>query len=168
MKNPHRVEPTRYMKRKGSKYAIGCDYDDGPRFGNDDISDIYIGDYCNEEYHCSIHNNGTKGYECHPKYKSSLFVNTAGPEEKNHFSVFDYENRDNINKLYKHPDIIWEYIQTKDISEKALKHFDDNTELLNDMDAIHCYDKEIRLKISRFFLKDSSDYLPKTLIQSSH
>ncbi len=38
-----------------------------------------------------ISNDGTHGYECHPEYKSSLFVNTAGPDEENYFSVLDYE-----------------------------------------------------------------------------
>ena len=160
------------MNRVHSSEIICCISNIGPIFGyNWKYSDICISCNCNEENSCFIFNNGNEIYECHPKYKCSLFVNTAGPEEKNHFSVFDYEvysidyeNEENIRKICKYPDIIMEYIQTKDISEKALKHFDDNTELLNDMDAIHCYDKEIRLKISRFFLKDSSDYLPKTLI----
>ena len=171
MKNPHRVEPTRYMKRKGSKYAIGCDYDDGPRFGNDDISDIYIGDDCNEEYHCFTNNDGTGGYECHPEYKCSLFVNTDEPDEKNYFSVLDYEvfsidyeNRDNINKLCKHPDIIMEYIETKDISEESLKQVADDAELLSDLDAIHCKDSDIRFTISHYYFKNPSEFLPNTQI----
>ena len=91
LKNPHGVKPTRYNKRKVSKYAVECDSDDGPIFGNDDISDIYIGDNCNEENSCYIRNNGSRGYECHPKYKESLFVNTAKPNIRNYFSVLDYE-----------------------------------------------------------------------------
>ena len=86
MKNPHGVGPTRYMKREESEYAIKCD--SGPSFGN---SDIYIGDHCNNEDSCKIHNFGKRGYECHPEYKSSLFVNTAGPDEGNRLSVVDYE-----------------------------------------------------------------------------
>ena len=88
MKNAHGVEPTRYMKRKESRDAIGCDFHCGPRFGN---CDIYINDNCNEEDSCSIDNDSRHGYECHPEYKSSLFVNTTEPDERNDFSVLDYE-----------------------------------------------------------------------------
>ena len=38
-----------------------------------------------------IYNNGSDEYDCHPQYKSSLFVNTAGPDETNYFSVLDFE-----------------------------------------------------------------------------
>ena len=76
------------MKRKESKYAIYCNCDAGPRFGDDDI---YIKDNCNEENSCSINNDGRHGYECHPQYKFSLFVNTAGSDKENEFSVLDYE-----------------------------------------------------------------------------
>ena len=96
-------------------------------------------------------------------------MNTAGPDRNDYFSVLDYEvfgidfeNRDNINKLCKYPDIIWEYIKTKDISEESLKQFDDDVELLNDLDAIHCKDSNIRLKISRCCLKNPSEFLPNT------
>ena len=168
MKNPHGIEPIRYMKRDESKYAIKCYSRDGPIFGNYDGSDIYIKDNCNKDDSCYINNDGREGYECHQKYKSSLFVNTSGPDKYNYFSVLDYEvfgidyeNRENINKLCKHPDIIWEYIETKDISEESLKQFDDDTELLNDLDAIHC-DSDIRLKISNYYLKNPSELLSNT------
>ena len=85
MKNPHGVEPTRFMKRKESKYAIGCNPKYCPLF----MVDICI--FCIILNGTFIHNNGTYAYECHPEYKSSLFVNTAGPDEKNYFSVLDYE-----------------------------------------------------------------------------
>ena len=88
MKNPHGVEPTRFMKRKESEYAIKCSSYFGPIFGN---RDIYIGQNCNEENSCYTNNNGTNGYECHPQYKSSLFVNTAKANKENYFSVLDYE-----------------------------------------------------------------------------
>ena len=87
MKNPHGVEPTRYMKREESEYAIKCSPDCGPIFGDD----IYIDDNCNEENSCSINNDGRHRYECHPEYKSSLFVNSAGPYEVNYFNLLDYE-----------------------------------------------------------------------------
>ena len=86
MKNPHRVEPTRFMKRKESRYAIGCIPEYGPIF-DDDI----LMSYLKYSRVCSICNDGTHAYECHPEYKSSLFVNTAGPDEENNFSLLDYE-----------------------------------------------------------------------------
>ena len=80
------------MKREESQYAIRCDSGRGPVFGNNWSNyDICISDNCNEENRCWIDNDGTKGYECHSEYRSSLFVNTAGPDEDNHFSVLDYE-----------------------------------------------------------------------------
>ena len=85
------------MKRKESDRAIKCDYDCGPLFGIHPYTydsyyyDIYIGNRCNEEDSCYIHNNGAGGYEYNPQYKSSLFVNTARADEKNWFSVLDYE-----------------------------------------------------------------------------
>ena len=97
MKNPHGVEPTRYMKKKWSKYAIDCYPSYGPRFGDYYDIDIIIEDKCNKENSCLINNDGTNGYECHYKYKSSLFVNTAGPDKKNEFRVLDYEVYCNSN-----------------------------------------------------------------------
>ena len=92
MKNPHGVEPTRYMKRKESQYAIGCFPYNGPTFSDSYTCnyDIRIDDICNKE-NSIVDNNGKGVYECHPEYKSSLFVNTAGPDEENKFSVLDYE-----------------------------------------------------------------------------
>ena len=158
------------MKRKESEYAIECNSDCGPIFGNDDI---YIGDncynHCYKENSHWIDNDGERGYEWHPVYKKSLFVNTAGPDTQNYFTIFDYEvfgidygNRDNINALCKHPDIIWKYIETKDIPEESLKNFDDDIELLSDLDTILCNDSSIRLKISRLCLKNPSKFLPNT------
>ena len=168
MKNPHGVEPTRYMKRKESEHAIEHDRWSGPIFGYDDI---HIGEICNEKDSCSINNDDTFGYECHPEYKKSLFVNTAGVDEENRFSVLDYEvfgidyeSQENINKLCKHPDIIWEYIKTKDILEESLTQFDDEQELLSDLDAIHCEDSNIRVKISRYYFKNPSELLSDTQI----
>ena len=80
------------------------------------------------------------------------------------YEVFgiDNENRDNINKLCKHPDIIMKYNETKDISEESLKEFDDDIELLSDLNAINCKDSAIRLKISHYYFKNSSEFLPNT------
>ena len=77
--------------RKESRYAIYCNSNNGPSFGEWRIGDLLIDAYCNKENSCSIHNDGTHAYECHPEHKSSLFVNNAGPDEKNIFSVLDYE-----------------------------------------------------------------------------
>ncbi len=169
MKNPHGVKPIRFMKKVDSMYAIECNPKYGPKFYGDWYYDIYINDDCNKKNSCYIRNDGRRGYECHPQYKSSLFVNTAGPNGSNYFSVLDYEvfgidfeNKANINKLCKHPDIIWKYIETKNISEESLKQFDDKTELLKDLNAIHCDDSTIRLKISQYYLKNLSEVLPNT------
>ena len=171
MKNPHGVEPTRYMKRKESEYAIECDPEYGPNFRNGNGSDIYISDNYNEENSCWIGNGGEGGYECHPQYKESLFVNTAGPDEGNNFSALDYEvfcidyeDKYTINNLCKYPDIIMEYIETNDISKESLQQVEDDVELLTDLDAIHCKNSNIRLKISQLCLKNPSEFLPNTKI----
>ena len=86
MKNPHGVEPTRFMKRKERDCAIICNPRYSPQFGADILMCIL------SNFHiCSILNDGIHSYECHSEYKSSLFVNTAGPDEDNNFSVLDYE-----------------------------------------------------------------------------
>ena len=90
MKNPHGVEPTRFMKRKESEYAIGCYPKYGPVFRGNDGTGLYIFNNCNTN-HSWTYTNGTEGYECHPVYKSSLFVNTNDPDKSNHFIVSDYE-----------------------------------------------------------------------------
>ena len=171
MKNPHGVEPTRYMKREDSDRAIKGNPRFGPIFGYG--YDICICDNCNKNggCTCTCYGNSDSSYECNNSLKQSLFVNTAGPNEKNDFSVvdyevfsIDYENRDNIYKLCKYSDIIMEYIETKDISEESLNQFDDDIELLNDLDAIHCDDSDIRRKISQLCFKNPSELLPNTQI----
>ena len=78
------------MKREESEYAIECDPDYGPIFSGSYDYDICIVNNCNG-WRCSIGNVGTFGYECHPQYKSSLFVNTGRSDKYNYFSVLDYE-----------------------------------------------------------------------------
>ena len=138
-------------------------------FGN---SDIYINENCNSSNNCSTNNDGTKGYECHPQYKKSLFVNTDGPDNRNAFNVLDYEvycidykDKYTIDHLCKYPDIIMEYIETKDISEESLKQVDDEQDLLKDLNSIHCYNNDIQMKILRY-LKDPSELLSDTKIVS--
>ena len=43
-----------------------------------------------------------------------------------------------------------------------MTQFDDEQELLTDLDAIHCEDSNIRVKISRYYFKNSSEFLPNT------
>ena len=93
MKNPYRVEPTRFMKRKESRYAIECHPKYGPRFGSEEnsCSDLLIDDNCNKKDSCHIDNDGTNAYKCHPRFKKSLYVDTDEPDETNFFTVLDYE-----------------------------------------------------------------------------
>ena len=90
MKNPCRVEPTRFMKKEDSQYAIECNPYYGPIFGYYG-SDICIDGKCNKEYSCHIDNDGTNAYKCHPRFKKSLYVDTDEPDETNFFTVLDYE-----------------------------------------------------------------------------
>ena len=80
------------MKRQASKYAIHCSIYEGPAFYDGTVRgcDIEIQNNCNV---CSgvIYNDGTRGYECHPVLKASLFVNTDGPNSQNNFKVSEYE-----------------------------------------------------------------------------
>ena len=90
MKNPHGLEPTRYKKKKDSKRAINCDPVYGPIFGYG--IDIGICDNCNRDNGgWTCYGNSDSSYECNNSLKQSLFVNTAGPDEQNDFSVLDYE-----------------------------------------------------------------------------
>ena len=172
MKNPHGVEPTQYMKKKDSEGAIYCDPENGPIFGkNKESADIYISDICCKEDSCHVNNEYEYEYSCNNKNNSSLYMKTNKSDEKIDFSVLDYEvfgidyeNRENINKLCKYPDIIMEYIETKGISDESLKQVEDDTELLTYLDTIHCKDSSIRVKISQLCLKNPSEFLSGTKI----
>ena len=76
------------MKKKDSTDAIGCRPDYGPIFGYV-VYDIGICDNCNKQRGWTYY--GVGSYECSSPLKSSLFVNTAGPDETNYFKVSDYE-----------------------------------------------------------------------------
>ena len=129
-----------------------------------------IADFCNFKNESYVRATGHWGYECHPQYKSSLYVNTAGPLDENHFYVMEYEvyTIDNyIDYVYescKHPDIILDYLKAKDVSPDSLKHIEDDVELFNDLDAINCYDYDIRWKIHKLLLIHPSQYLPRSQI----
>ena len=85
----------------------------------------------------------------------------------NSYKVIDYEVygidnfKDYIYNTCKYPDIIWEYIETNDISEDSLKEVDD-TEILSDLNTIQISMISIRLKISKHNLKTPSRILVNT------
>ena len=81
------------MKRKKSEYAIVCYPNDGPVFydGTGSGADLHIDNNCNNNKYSRTYNDGTRGYDCHPKYKMSLFVHTNNPNKTNYFKVSDYE-----------------------------------------------------------------------------
>ena len=90
MKNPHGVEPSRYYCE-----SIICPSNYGPSFGF--LSD-YFGTILEEHgmivtSYCNLDDRNQIDLYCvwHPKYRNSLFVNTAGPDETNWFTVLDYE-----------------------------------------------------------------------------
>ena len=78
------------MKRQASKCAIRCSIYGGPQFFDGTYRGCDIG-IENKYQVCSIRNDGTRGYECHPIHKASLFVNTDGPNSQNNFKVSEYE-----------------------------------------------------------------------------
>ena len=162
LKNPHEVKPTQNKKEILSCGYIQCYTNYGPVFGDKCIS---INDHCNRRVNLMDYDS-VLGCKCEPQH-----INTALFDEKGHFSVLDYEvygidfeDRENINKLCKHPDIMMEYVETQDISEESLKQFDDDAELLTDLDALCCEDSAIRLKISQYCFKNPSKILPETQI----
>ena len=172
MKNPHGVEPTRYMKRKESREAIKCNPRCGPVFGNGGIDGtfLYI-DYQRDQERVSSFEHGVENaYEYHPQYQSSLFVNDAGPDEVNYFIILDYEvytvenYKDYIRNVCKYSDVIWKYVQTKDIDEKHLKEINDEDGLLEDLSNIHDDNKNIRIKIINYPIRDEFMYLPNSRI----
>ena len=164
------------MKKKEGKYAIYCDPKYGRVFGMKGCvtyPTIQICDRCNVTSNSYIGNNSFEHddqYEYHSEYICSLFVNTSESYCKNFFSVLDYEvfcidnYKDYIFKKSKYPNILWEYIETQSISEESLMQFDDDIDLLKDLDVNHYYDNEIRLLYSRYCLKNPSELLSTTQI----
>ena len=156
------------MKKNESDNAIYCNPNFGPLFGNDS-PDIFIVDNCNDENSCAINESSCLQYDCHSDYRSSLYVGSNGPDEDNMFTVLDYEvysidyeSKEYVYNTCKYPDIIWKYIETKDISEESLRMIDNEDEIRNDLNLIQCKDTSIRLKISRYYLKNSSRLLAGT------
>ena len=77
------------MKKKDRYRTIECYSRYGPIFGSG--RDICIRDNCNKNGGWTCYGNSYSSYECNNSLKQSLFVNTAGPDYINYFSVLDYE-----------------------------------------------------------------------------
>ena len=123
LKNPHGVEPTRFLKKKNGSSVLFCNSKLGPCFAHD----ISICDRCNIEKSYTLCNDGfPDGCYCHPSLKASLFVDSDEPTIQNNFKVLDYEvfgienYNDYVYHACKYPDIIWSYLKTNDISEESL------------------------------------------------
>ena len=162
--------PTRFMKRATSRDALFCNPSYGPSFSGD----ICINNKCNNYNSCVIHNDGTRGYECNPLYRMSLFVNTNKADEDNFFAVRDYEvysinfaSRSTVYSICKNPDIIWNLIENDTVSEESVSPLTDDLELLNDLDLVKCEDSNWRLRISQKCLKDPSLLLPNSTIMEA-
>ena len=167
MKNPHGVEPTRYMKREESKFAICNDHGFGPAFGDGKAVDIAI---LLKDGTCFglIVNDGTHGYKCHPEYKSSLYVGNLDGLKDNIFFLLECEvycidnYKDYVYNTCKYPDIIWNCIETNEIDDQPLNQIVDDVELLKDINTIDYKVSTTRLKISQYYLKNPSKVLPNT------
>ncbi len=168
LKNPHGIAPTRLMKRKDCFEAIKCNPFYGPLFGNGFA--ICIRNNCNKEKSCSISSSNNSGYMCDLSFNPSMFVSTNTTEGDALFSVLDYEvycienYKEYIYKNCKYPEQVWSYIETKEISDDVLRTIDQEQDILNDLNSIDCIDHAALLKISKFFLKTPSQYLPGTQI----
>ncbi len=164
LKNPHQIPPTRYMKRKESQYAIECSNNYGPIFGNDKGSDISIS---YTTYSCTsyINNDCANAYDCDSYYKSLLFTNSTESTIFDYevYSI-DYQGKETVYAKCKYPDIVWNYIQTNDISPDSLKHVQDDQELWNDFKSVYLDKREIRLKISQYYNRTQSKFLPNSTI----
>ena len=169
LKNPHGTSPSRYTRRVGYSCSITCDSSCGPIFGS---SDIYISNSCNNNDNSYVNNYGNGGYDSDYSHECSLFVNTGSYNDKNYFTVLDYEvyyivnYKDYVTDVCKYDNIIWYYIQNNDITENHLKDVDEEQDLLHDLDVIHNEDRSIRYKILRY-LRDPSSFLPDTHIVST-
>lgn len=169
LKNPHNANPCRYMKvdKYGKSTMNNPNY--GPIFGSHKWkSDICIGDHCNKPNSCWVDN---QCYMCDPNYKCSIFVNSNFTFMKNSFSVLDYEvyrisfdSKNTVDTFCNYPYIMWEYLESGDISKESMDQFDDDTDLLKDLNTIFCNNNEVRLKLSKYYLKNPSTYLAETTL----
>ncbi len=167
LKNPHSTLPTHFKIKSPKEYAIICSAEYGPLF----TSAIYIGNKCNTPGNCFIRNDGMAGYCCDSMYKCSLYVNSNMPNEPNAFIVDDYEvyciDLEAKRKIYstcKHPNLIWEYLQTNTISDMTLDKVTNKEEVLKDFDLIQCTDSSIREKVTNYVKMSPSHFLSHSQI----
>ena len=92
LKNPHGVDPTRFMKLETSECTLKCEDFNGPTFCSSGHSDLLISG-SNEKVNCILANNGTNGFECHPEYKVELYaeIYQSSNELDATLPVLDYE-----------------------------------------------------------------------------
>ena len=170
LKNPFDTPPIRFNKQSGYQTYIECYANYGPTFGNSMQYSLYIDDECTKPNKNFVFLTNGSPFEYEPRLKSSIFVNSNAPDKKNYFTVsdyevlcIDYENKYTVDHICKYPDIVWNYIQTKDIPEELLQNVEEEQDLLNDLDLVQINDDNIRLKILRY-LKNPSFLLSKTKI----
>ncbi|KAK8809610.1 hypothetical protein WA158_000553 [Blastocystis sp. Blastoise] len=87
LSNEHGIPPTHYL-HNGNGRGICCSSSWGLVFGSG--LDIALSDECNTDNVYTYTKASSFTWIDTPQ-KSSLFVNTAGPDEKNYFQVEDYE-----------------------------------------------------------------------------
>ena len=151
--------------------TINCDPNCGPIFGSYS-SDIFISSSSNRRIsgYFSALSVIYEDFQCESKFQ--LFSNKKKTTENIRFDVLDYEvyainnSNDEVYKACKYPDIIRNVIKTKELSIESLKQVNDETELLKDLKCIKCYDSEILMMISRYFLNNPSEFLPNSHIVS--
>ena len=187
LKNPQGLEPMRFMNLNDSEYAIFCSPDYGPMFGRNlrigPVLKINGNKYGFENCGVSFRDHSGQ-YDYHKQYAASLFVTKeitlslckervpTAPIYDSFFSVLDYEvfgidnYKDYVYNVCKHPDIIWKYLETRDIPVESLKRFDKEDDLRNDLETIHDENEHMRLKLSRYYFKNPSEFLPNTQIVS--
>ena len=151
------------MDSKDYEQFIYCDFDDGPVFGNHYGSAIHISFQCTKEKGCWIDFCKKNGYEYHPEYRSSLFVNTAGSYYTNYFSVADYE----VYHVNNHHNGAYGCMQGQEYPRKSVKRVNDNIDVIYKLMLIDNILKLKESKKSQDYLKNPSEFLPNTQIVDS-
>ena len=170
LKNTNNDKSVNSVKNKKIK-VICCDPKCGPTFGRFS-SNIFISSNDNNEKYGFFGAQSVLYEDFQSESKFLLFSNKKKPTENIRFDVLDYEvysltiSKDEVYKACQYPDIIWNYIETKELSKESLKQVNDETELIKDLKCIQCYDSEIRMMISRYFLNNPSEFLPNSHIVS--
>ncbi|KAK8809873.1 hypothetical protein WA158_000816 [Blastocystis sp. Blastoise] len=120
LSNEHNIPPTQYDILDPNS-ALYCYKDFGPCF-----LDICIIDDChNSNNNCINGDDAIYSHGLTPQ-KASLFVNTAGPQEQNRFTVDDYE----VYELIPNPDLYLpnSILITKEMGIELSRWFDKNKE----------------------------------------